>query len=222
VILWSMLRKRTFLHFRWANTANRQSSPHVDIIKPIEARAPCRQKGSEHWEHCAAYDSKQKLSAEKRQEPQLFSNEEKEKLIEDYVERETAVARYQVQDAETVIMQELKDMTTAENAVATTRKPDTMFEEMLNAIRDSLSDLASSNDEQSREDMEDDEEDTELGKLRDDDETGWVMGTIFKTVQRRMERFRPKQMRLDQLTKLGWGDTANYFRERDMKYGSAT
>jgi len=58
---------------------------------------------------------------------------------------------------------------------------------MLNAIGDSLSDLASSDDEQDGEDEEDDEEDTELGKLSDDDEPGWVMGTITKTVQHRME-----------------------------------
>jgi len=28
-------------------------------------------------------------------------------------------------------------------------------------------------------------------------------------------------MRLDELTQLGWGDAANYFRERDMRYGTA-
>ena len=33
-----------------------------------------------------------------------------------------------------------------------------------------------------------------------------------------MESFRQKQMRLDELTNPGWGDTADYFRERDMKY----
>jgi hypothetical protein len=92
---------------------------------------------------------------------------------------------------------------------------------MLNAIRDSLSNLASSDDEQDGEDEEDDEEDTELGKLSDDDEPGWVMGTITKTVQHRMESFHPKQMRLDELSQPGWGDAANYFHERDMKYGTA-
>ena len=37
--------------------------------------------------------SKKKPSAEKRQETHFLSNEEKEKWIEDYVDRETAVAR---------------------------------------------------------------------------------------------------------------------------------
>jgi hypothetical protein len=117
-------------------------------------------------------------------------------------------------------MQELKDMTTAESAGGTTRKPETTFEEMLNAIGDSLSDLGTSDDEQDREDEEDEEDNTVLGKLSDD-EPGWVMGTISKTVQHRMERFWQKQMRLDELTQPGWGDAANYFCERDMKYGTA-
>jgi len=77
----------------------------------------------------------------------FFSNKQKEKSIEYYVERETVVARKQVQDAETAIMQELKDMTTAESADGTTRIPETTCEEMWNTIRDSLSDLATSNDE---------------------------------------------------------------------------
>jgi hypothetical protein len=39
-------------------------------------------------------------------------------------------------------------MTTVENWGATNWKPETMFAEMLNAIGDSLNDLASSDDEQ--------------------------------------------------------------------------
>jgi len=164
--------------------------------------------------------SKKRLAAEKRQETHFLNNEEKEKWIEDYVQRETAVARKRVQDPETAIMQELKDMTTAESAGGTTRLPETTFEEMLNAIGDSLSDLATSDNEQDGADEEDEEEDTELGKLSDD-EPGWAMGTISKKVQHRMESVQQKQMRLDELTQPGWGDADNYFRERDMKYGTA-
>ena len=137
------------------------------------------------------------------------------------MERETTVTRKRVQDAETAIIQELKDMTTAESAWATTRKPETMFQDMLNSIGDSLSDLASSDDEQDGEDKEDDEKHIELGKLSDDDEPGWVMGTISKTEQHRIQSFRQMQMRLDELMQLGWRDTANQFCERDMKFGTA-
>jgi hypothetical protein len=109
---------------------------------------------------------------EQREETHCLSNEEKRKWIEDFVERETALARKRVQDAETVIMQ---DMTTAENVDTTTGKLETMFQEVLNTIGDCLSDLVSSDDEQDGEDKKDDEEDTELSKLSDDDESGWVM-----------------------------------------------
>jgi hypothetical protein len=93
-----------------------------------------------------------------------------------------------------VIMQ---DMTTAENWGATTGLPETTFEEMLNAIGDRLSNQACSHDEQSGKDEEDDEEDTELGKLSDDDEPRWVMWTIANMVEHRRESFWQKQMRLD-------------------------
>jgi hypothetical protein len=72
---------------------------------------------------------------------------------------------------------------------------------MLVATGDSLSDLESSDDGDDGED-EDDEE-TEQGKLSEDDEPGWVRGTITNTVQRHMERIRQKQMKLDKLTQPG-------------------
>jgi len=93
-----------------------------------------------------------------------------------------------------------------------------MFEEMLVAIGDRLSDLASSDDGEDGEEEEDEE--TEQGNLSEDDEPGWVRGTITNTVQQRMERFRQKQMKLDEMTQPGWEDAANNFRERDKKYGT--
>jgi hypothetical protein len=165
--------------------------------------------------------SKKKLAVEKRRETHFLSNEEREKWIEDYVERETAVARKRVQDAKTAMMQEQEHMENVEKGRSTTTKPEITFEEMLNAIGDSLSDLASSDDEEDGEDEDDDEEDTGHGKLSEDDEPGWVMGTISKTVQHRMESFAQKQLRLDELKQPGWGDVADYFRERDMQFRTA-
>jgi hypothetical protein len=165
--------------------------------------------------------SKKKLSVEKSQGTHFARNEEKEKSIEDYAERESGVARKQVQDAETAIMQEVKDMTTAASAATTTRKPETTFDDMLNPIGGRLSEHACSDHEQDREDKEDDEEDTELGKMSDNGVPAWERGTIHKTVQHRMESSRQEQMRLDEVTQPEWGDAANYFRESDMKYGTA-
>jgi len=159
---------------------------------------------------------KKKLVAEKKRETHFLSNEEKQRWIEDYVERETAVARKRVEDAETTIKQRQDDMSNVENAGLTTRVPEMTFQEMRNAIGDSLSDLASSDDEEDAED-EDEDDDTEQGKLSEDDKPGWVMGTISKSVQRRMERFCQKQMKRDELTQPGWGDAADYSHERDKK-----
>jgi len=146
----------------------------------------------------------------------FLSNEEIEQWIKDYVERESTVARKRVQDAETAIMQKQEDMSTAENAGVTPRKPKKMFEEMLNAIEDSWSDYASSNDEHDGEDQEDDEEDTELGKLSGDDEPRSVMGRISKSLQHLMDCFWQKQMRLDESMQPGWGYAANSFCGRDI------
>ena len=153
--------------------------------------------------------SKKKLSAEKRWETRSLSNKEKEKWIEDYVARETAVARKRVQDAETAIMQEQEHMRNVEKARSSTSKLETTFVEVLNATGDSLSDLACSEDGEDGEDEDDDEDDSELGKLSENDEPGWEMGTISKTVQHRMESFQQKQIRLDELTQPEWEDAAD-------------
>ena len=84
------------------------------------------------------------------------SKEEKVKWIEDYVDRETTVARTWVQDAEAAIMQEKEHLRNVEKAWSTTTKPETTFEEMLNAIGDSLTDHASSEDQEDGEDEDDD------------------------------------------------------------------
>jgi hypothetical protein len=89
---------------------------------------------------------------------------------------------------------------------------------MMNASRDSLSDLASSEDKEDGEDEDDHEEDTGHGKLGEDDEPGGVISTNSKTVQHHVESFLQKQMMLDELMRPGWGDAADYFSERDMKY----
>jgi hypothetical protein len=163
--------------------------------------------------------SKKNLTAEKRPETHFLSNERKEKCMEDYDERETAGAKKRVEDAEAAVQQEQNDITHAKIAGLLSRKSENTFEEMLVAIGDSLSDLASFHDGDDGE-GEDDEE-TEHGKLSEDDEPSWVMGTINKTVQQRMESFRQNRMNLDELTQQGWEDAADCFREQDKKYGTS-
>jgi len=104
-------------------------------------------------------------------------------------------------------------MSNVEKARLTTREPEKRFEEMWNAIGDGLSDLASSDDEEDAGDEEEDD-DTEQGKLSEDDEPGWGMGTISKTVQRRINRYWQKQMMRCRLIQPGWGDASENFCER--------
>jgi hypothetical protein len=125
----------------------------------------------------------------------------------DYVERETTGARNRVEDTEAAVQQGQDNMTLAEITGLKSRVPVKMYKEMLVAIGDSLSDLTSSDDGEDGED-EDDEE-TDQGKLSENDEPGWVMRIITEMVQRRMERFWQKQMKLDELTQPGWEDTAD-------------
>ena len=87
------------------------------------------------------------------------------------------------------------------------------------AIGDSLSDITSSDD--GEDGTDEDIKETEQGQLSKDDEPGWVMGTITKTVQQHMERFRQKQMKREELTQPGWEDAADYFLKRDKKYGTS-
>ena len=134
------------------------------------------------------------------------------------MESETAGARKRVEDAEATVQKEQDDMTQAAIAGLTSREPEKTFEEMLFAISDTLSDLASCDDGEDGE--EEDDEETEHGNLNEDDEPGWVMSTINNTVLQRMQRFRHKQMKLDELTQPGWEDAADYLRDRDKKYGT--
>jgi len=108
--------------------------------------------------------------------------------MENYVHRETAVARMKPQDAATVIKQEEEDMRNAENVGVTTRMPKITLLEMLNDCGAGLNNLASSDNGQDSEDEHDDnEEDTGLGKLKKDDKSGWVIGTISRMVHYHME-----------------------------------
>jgi hypothetical protein len=52
--------------------------------------------------------------AERRQQMIVLNNNEKEKWIDKHVERENAVARKRVEDAETVINHEQEDMRSAQ------------------------------------------------------------------------------------------------------------
>jgi len=64
----------------------------------------------------------------------------------------TAGARKQLENAEAASRQEQDDMETAENTGLTTSEPKLMFEERMVTVRDTLSELASSDDWEDGED----------------------------------------------------------------------
>ena len=81
-------------------------------------------------------------------------------------------------------------MRITENMGLTTREPERLFAGMMTAMGDSPSDPVSSNNKEDGDD--EDDGDTLPGKLSEDDEPTWVVGTISRMVQQRMERFQQK------------------------------
>jgi hypothetical protein len=89
---------------------------------------------------------------------------------------------------ETAVQQKEEGSRKAENAGLTNSELEKTFQEMMVAIGDSLSDLASSND--GEDGQNEDDEETAQCRLSEDDEPGWVIGTMTKIVRQRMERCR--------------------------------
>jgi hypothetical protein len=103
----------------------------------------------------------------------------------------------------------------------TTRKPKNPYEEIWNTVRESLRDFATSDDKEDGVHKVNDEGDRGQGKLSEDNEPHWELGTIFKMVDEFMEGVVQKEMKLEELTQYRWGYVADYFRERDTKYRMA-
>jgi hypothetical protein len=118
------------------------------------------------------------------------------------------------------MMQEQEHRGNFEKVRRTTKKPEITCEEMFSTIRDVLSDHALSDNEEDGDEELDDEEDTGHSQLCEDDEPGWVMGTVTKSVYHRMEIFQQMQMSLDELTQPGWVEAVDYICDRHMRYST--
>jgi len=110
-------------------------------------------------------------------------------------------------------------MRQAEIAGWTATQSKKTFEEIWVAIGHSLNDLGSSHDGEDVEDEHDEE--TEQGKLSEDDEPGWRMGTITNTVQQRLMRIQQNQMKHNELTQPCWEDAPDNFCEQHKMYGTS-
>jgi len=144
-----------------------------------------------------------------------LKNQDKEQWIEDCIERKPTGARKRVKATEAAVQQQQEDMKNAENAELTNREPEKTFQEMMVALGECWSERASSDDGEDRED--EDDEKTEQGKLSEDDEPGWVIGTVSKMVRQLIERFPQRQMKLHELTQPTLEDAADHFCETDQQ-----
>jgi len=109
----------------------------------------------------------------------------KDQWIDDYVERETPPVTKRGEDTVTVIEEEPEYIWNAEHMGLTCSKPERSYVGMLNAIGDSLSDLASSSDAEVGDDKEDDAHPVWSMQSKHD-EAGGVVGTNSTTVQHRV------------------------------------
>jgi hypothetical protein len=94
------------------------------------------------------------------------------------------------------------------------------FEVMMEAIRDSVDDVTTSDEEDDHYDNISDGQDYDDAKLSDDDAPGWVVGTINKSVQERLETVPMKRIKLQELTTLAWAEAEADFTIRNRKYGT--
>jgi hypothetical protein len=124
-------------------------------------------------------------SAGLRSDIQFFDKEEKNKGIQEFVEKEMAAARQRVAKAEVAVERErerAEDMEMKRLAAGPTKM---CFREMMEAMGENVEDVMTS-DEDGDDEEEDDEDDKDDAKLSDDDdnehERNWVVGTINQSV----------------------------------------
>ena len=110
------------------------------------------------------------------------------------MESEIAAARQRVAEVKAAVERE-KDSVLRRVATDTTK---ITFEEMLEAIGDSINNIATS-DEEDDKDKEEDGEDNVNSELSDDNKPNWIVGTINKLVQKLLDTFWTKQMKLKKL-----------------------
>jgi hypothetical protein len=105
----------------------------------------------------------------------------------------------------TATMQQHDVIRNAAKVRSTTRRHNKISEKVMNVIRDSVSNLAISDDEVISEEAQQAQADTQFGNLSKEDKCGWLLGTIPQMVKHRKQSFHCHQMRLDDLNQKKWG-----------------
>lgn len=128
---------------------------------------------------------------------------------------QTAEVSKEVDTGDIQVRQEHKGMCSAEHMWLTTSKARNSCLDILVGIRDYLSDYGSSIDDEDGED--EDNEEKKLCKLSEGVQPGCVLGSLSDMVPQHLERIQHKQMRLERLPQLLWGNAADIFHDRDNK-----
>lgn len=108
----------------------------------------------------------------------------------------------------------------AEIKVFKTQWLEESFKERPNTLGDNLNSFPTFGNDKDVEDEDSDDEESNLGKLSEDNEPSWVVGTTCKTVRHCIESFWQTQMRLHKLTHSEQGDTVDNFNVRSIMYGT--
>jgi hypothetical protein len=98
----------------------------------------------------------------------ILSNKEKEKCMDNYVDREVSVARQHFEAAETAIVYVQEDMRKPQEARLTSRKPEIQYQEMSKVVGDNLSYHGCSDDEEDGDEKQDNKDNPLWGKLSED------------------------------------------------------
>jgi len=158
------------------------------------------------------------LAADERRETHFLQQKRKRNGSRFGLREQPLWQRKGIEYTETAIKQEQEKINNNENSRVTTSLAEVLFEQMMIAIGGGVSDLPISDDKEDGDGADD--EDTELGKLSNDDVPGWDVGILSETVQQCMEWVQQMQMQLDKLTQLACGNAGNYFHETDQKCGT--
>jgi hypothetical protein len=161
--------------------------------------------------------SRKRKAATKMKEIQGMSEDQREKWIENYVERETQVARQRVEAADAAVNEDMENEYGAPPAVRTKKRT---FEELLALVGDDLDNVVPSDDDDDDDDEEEPDEDEDEKEWADDDD--FVPGQMDKTTMAEIAAARARTSRIFELTKEGYAEAEAFWRKRDEEVGVDT
>jgi hypothetical protein len=152
-----------------------------------------------------------------------MSEDARRKWIDDYVERETEVARRRVEAADAAVKEDMERQYATSAQMPPAANPKKTFEELLALVGDDIDNVVPSDDDDDEEEDEeldsDEDEDIHDGSL---DEDGFVPGQINKTTMAEITAARARTSRMFELTKEGYAEAEAFWRKRDQEVGVDT